>query len=264
MRYVVILLVLTVDVVAQDRIAAPVPTEFEVAVIKRNVSADSSSGGRLSANGQQDMNNVSARSLIVQAFPSRGSGTIVGLPSWAETERYDVTVKADRRRPRDEYVPMWRALLADRMKLAAHYEPREEATYDLVFVRADHRLGPGLKPSTCIPLNQTPAAGQQSCGFSVAPDRVRIGPTTIAALARVLQGEAGRLVVDKTNLVGTFDIDMFFSPRQLTGSNPGAAVPGDAPDFFTALQEQLGLKLVPNTSQVEVLVIDHVERPTEN
>ena len=259
MRHLLIaLLALAVTVSAQSP-----PGEFEVATIKRNVSADTVSGMRSNANGQQDLTNVTARTLIAQAFPSRGSSQIVGLPSWAEEDRYDVIVKADRRRPRDELVPMWQALLADRMKLTAHYEPREEMAWDLVFARADHRLGPRLTSSTCVPLSQTPAAGQQSCGFSVGQDHVTIGPTTIAALARVLQGEAGRLVVDKTGLEGNFDVALSFAPRQL-GGTPTAAGSGDAPDFFTAVQEQLGLKLVSTSSQVEVLVIDHIERPTEN
>jgi uncharacterized protein (TIGR03435 family) len=237
-----------------------------VAVIKRNVSADSSSGGRLGANGQEDLINVSARTLITRAFPSRGSNTIIGLPSWAEAERYDVTVKSDRRRPRDESVPMWRTLLADRMKLAAHYEPREEMTYDLMFARPDHRLGPQLKPTTCVRFNQAqaPAGDRKPCGFSVGANRVSVGPTTIAALARTLQLQTERLVVDKTGLEGEFDVELTFTPREL-GTTAGAApAPTDAPDFFTALQEQLGLKLVPSTSHVEVLVVDHVERPSEN
>jgi uncharacterized protein (TIGR03435 family) len=267
MRYALLALSLIVDVAAQEPIAPAIPTEFEVAVIKRNVSGDASSGGRLSANGQQEMINVSARSLVTQAFPSRGSTTIVGVPSWAETDRYDVTVKADRRRPREESAPMWRALLAERMKLAAHYEPREEPTYDLVFARPDHRLGPQLQPTSCVPFNQAAQASRSDrkpCGFSVGATRISIGPTTIAALARVLQGQAGRLVVDQTSLAGNFDIDLSFSPRQLAGDNPTSAAPSDAPDFFTAVQEQLGLKLVANTSTVDVLVIDRIERPTEN
>jgi uncharacterized protein (TIGR03435 family) len=255
-RYVIAALVaLTANLNSQTA-----PQEFAVATIKRNVSADASTAMRSGANGQQDLINVTARTLIGQGFPSRGSNQIIGLPSWAETDRYDVIVKADRRRPRDEQVPMWRALLADRMKLTAHYEPREEAIWDLVFARADHRLGPRLKPSTCTPRTEAPTTRQLPCGFSVGPNRLSIGPTTLVALARVLQGEAGRLVVDKTGLVGEFDVDLSFSPRQL-GVTPAA---DDAPDFFTALQEQLGLKLESSRAQVEVLVIDHIERPTEN
>jgi uncharacterized protein (TIGR03435 family) len=261
MRYVVAAtLALSAAVIAQSP-----PQEFEVAVIKRNISADSSSGGRFGANGQEDLINVSARTLITRAYPSRGSSTIVGLPAWTESERYDATVKADRRRPREESVPMWRALLADRMKLTAHYEPREEMTFDLVFARPDHRLGPQLKPTTCARLNQAaaPSGDRKPCGFSVGPNRLSIGPTTIVALARSLQLQTEALVVDKTGLEGEFDVELTFSPQEL-GATGAAATPSDAPDFFTAVQEQLGLKLAPSSSQVEVLVIDHVERPSEN
>jgi uncharacterized protein (TIGR03435 family) len=261
MRYVVAgILALSAAVLAQGP-----PREFEVAVIKRNVSADAASGGRFGANGQEDLTNVSGRTLITRAYPARGSSTIVGLPPWIDSERFDVTVKADRRRPRDETAPMWRALLADRMKLQAHYEPREEMTFDLVFARPDHRLGPQLKPTTCARANQAaaPSGDRKPCGFSVGPNRVWIGPTTIAALARSLQLQTERLVVDKTGLEGEFDVELTFTPREL-GATGAAATPTDAPDFFTAVQEQLGLKLAPSSSQVEVLVIDHVEHPSEN
>jgi len=241
-------------------LVAQVPGEFEVASIKRNTSADSSSSARSEPTGRQVMTNVSARMLVSQAFPSRGSNQIVGLPSWAESERYDVTVKTDRRRPRDEQIPMWRALLTDRMKLTAHYEAREEPTYDLVFARPDHRLGPQLKPTSCVPLSAPADDKRPRCGFSVNADRIAIGPVTTAALANALRLTAGRLVTDKTGLQGSFDVELSFRPAEL-GNSPN---PNDAPDFFTAVQEQLGLKLVGSTGSVEVLVIDHIEHPAEN
>jgi len=79
-----------------------------------------------------------------------------------------------------------------------------------------------------------------------------------------LQGPAERLVIDKTGLEGNFDVDLSFIARQLGAPPNAATTAGDTPDFFTAVQEQLGLRLAPTTSQVEVLVIDHVERPSEN
>jgi hypothetical protein len=95
---------------------------------------------------------------------------------------------------------MWRKLLNDRMKLAAHYEACEEATCDLVFARADHRLGPQLRPSTCTPAQSDTDDGPTALRLLGGPNRITIAPTTIVALARVLQGEAGRLIVDKTGL----------------------------------------------------------------
>jgi uncharacterized protein (TIGR03435 family) len=266
MRYAVILVVLTaVGVIAQDGTLAPIPTEFEVASIKRNTSGDASSNMRSTVNGQQVMVNITARTLITQAFPSRGSALIIGLPAWVGSEHYDVEVKTDRRRPREEQAPLWRKLLADRMKLAAHYEMREEPSYDLVFARADRRLGPQLKPSTCAPLTPPAPVAQTPCGFQVGTNRIAVGRTTVAALARLLSNSAGRFIVDKTGLEGAFDVDFSFeAPQPGTPTTIAAAVPNDTPDFFTAVQEQLGLKLVGSTAQVEVLVIDHVERPAEN
>jgi uncharacterized protein (TIGR03435 family) len=70
--------------------------------------------------------------------------------------------------------------------------------------------------------------------------------------------------LDKTGLDGEFDVELTFTPRELGSATATAAAPTDAPDFFTAVQEQLGLKLAPSTAQVDVLVIDHIERPSEN
>jgi uncharacterized protein (TIGR03435 family) len=255
------------EMLAQGRPAATPadqpPTEFEVASIKRNSGADSSSSMRSEVNGRQVLTNVSARTIVSQAYPSRGSNQIVGLPAWAESEHYDVIVKADKRRPRDEQLPMWRTLLADRMKLMAHYESREEATYDLVFARGDRRLGPQLKPATCTPGATAP--GTPPCtGFIMAATHLQVPRTTLGGLAGLLRQGAGRLVVDKTGLDGQYAVDLSYAPPQSGSSAAAAPNPGDAPDFFTAVQEQLGLKLVPSTSQVEVLVIDRIERPEEN
>ncbi len=88
--------------------------------------------------------------------------------------------------------------------------------------------------------------------------------TTVAAMATMLRSPAGRLVVDKTGLEGFFDIEFSYATPQLGGRDAAPSNPGDAAEIFTAIQEQLGLKLEPSRSNVEVLVIDHVERPTEN
>jgi uncharacterized protein (TIGR03435 family) len=89
--------------------------------------------------------------------------------------------------------------------------------------------------------------------------------TSIATLATLLRADAGRLVVDKTGAEGFFDIELSFSSPVPTAATPGAAAnPDDPPELFTALREQLGLALEPSRAQVDVVVIDHIKRPTEN
>jgi len=264
--------------------AAQAPIEFEVASIKVHPPAADGrfqSSVRTQPNGQVTMTNISVRTLIGRAYPSRGSQQILGLPSWTEGVYYDVIVKANRQVSRDEQVDMWKALLADRMKLSAHYEPREEASFDLVFARADHKLGPQMKPSTCTPPTlppgtpppappqgpTTPPTGAEvmarCSGFMSTGGKMFAPHTTVAVIASFLRADAGRLIVDKTGLEGFFDVEFSYSTaRSATTATP--ADPNDPPELFTAVQEQLGLKLEPSKAQVEVLVIDHVEKPTEN
>ena len=268
---------------ALSAVEGQAPIEFEVASIKVHPpSADGrfQSSARTQPNGQVTMTNVSVRTLIGRAYPSRGSQQILGLPSWTEGVYYDVIVKANRQVSRDEQVSMWKALLADRMKLSAHYEPREEPSFDLVFARGDHKLGPQMKPSTCTPPilapgavppppqgPTTPPTGAEvmarCSGFMSTGGKMFAPHTTVAVIASFLRADAGRLIVDKTGLDGFFDVEFSYSTaRSATAATP--ADPSDPPELFTAVQEQLGLKLEPSRAQVEVLVIDRVEKPTEN
>ena len=87
----------------------------------------------------------------------------------------------------------------------------------------------------------------------------------MAALARTMSNQAGRIIVDKTGLIGGFDLELEFTPDpSVAGGQPAAVADTNMLSLFTALEEQLGLKLVPERTPVEVLVIDRVERPTEN
>jgi len=278
----------------ESRLAAVAqgPLEFEVASIKVHAPDNSgrfSSSMRTMPNGQIVMTNVSLRTLIGRAYPSRGSQQIINVPAWSDGVYYDVNVKADRPVSRDEQQAMWQALLADRLKLAAHYESREEATFDLVFARADHKLGSKMKPTTCpapapppatgagpvaaapavaAPPPSTPRTGADvmaSCNGILTTGNAIFAPrTTAASLAIWLRSPAGRQVIDKTGLDGFFDVEFSYSTPRPAGADTGAADPGEPPEFFTAVQDQLGFKLEPSRTMVEVLVLDHVEPPSDN
>jgi uncharacterized protein (TIGR03435 family) len=226
---------------------------FDVTSVKHNRSGDVGMGGPGDRfqNGQLRLTNRPVRVLIRQAFERRRASEIIGGPSWIDTDRWDVAGKTESAE-RDVW-PRLRTLLADRFRLVTHYETREVPIYALVVARRDGRLGPSLRPST-------------------APSGVRItaglfkGSVPLAMLVDgVLSAATQRPVVDRTGLTAKFyDIELHWTPDAPSGSPTGDAPPPDAPSIFTAVQEQLGLRLESTKGPVDVLVIDHVERPTED
>jgi uncharacterized protein (TIGR03435 family) len=200
--------------------------------------------------------------LIRSAYPD--AVEILGLPEWASSaERYDVEAKGNPEATGEQLQVMLRTMLAERFKLAAHYETREQQTYALMLARSDGRLGPQLrrydgdcttyldpvkagreKPEVPIPSNGAPA-----CGYRFDGRRIIAGGVSMNALTGPLRGLAGRIVVDKTGLRGNYEFTL----------EMGADV-----TVFTALREQLDLKLESEVNQLPVLVIDRIERPTEN
>ena len=174
---------------------------------------------------------------------------------------------------------MLRALLEERFKLVTHRETREMPIYELVVARADGRLGPGLHKSDvdCEALFAARRAGvappprqplePPACGLMGGPARTIAGAVTMQQLATNLSTAVEGLVIDKTGLTGRFDFNLAWTPERLPTDAPPPGIPPidpNGPDLFTALREQLGLKLTPAKGPVDVLVIDRVERPTPN
>jgi uncharacterized protein (TIGR03435 family) len=182
-----------------------------------------------------------------------------------------------------------RAMLADRFKLVVHFENREQPVYDLILARPDKRLGPAIKPSDvdCVARDAAERAAREAAmaaGQALSPPTVppfdpsastppctrrRLGTGwegdfTMAALAQLLRADAGRRVIDKTGLSGSYRLSFTFE-RSASGRGPDVAAAPDAlPTVFTAVQEQLGLKLESSRASRETLIIDRLERPTEN
>jgi uncharacterized protein (TIGR03435 family) len=240
---------------------APVPTDrlaFEVASIKLNKSGVGPVGapGDRFSNGQFRTTNIPLRLLMRQAFQRMQTDEIEGGPAWLDTDRWDITAKAES--PAASMLPMIRTLLAERFKLTTHHETKERPVYALVMARRDGRLGPSLHPSTGQGQNR-----QLAGAFTARA-------TPFKLLVDVLAAAVQQRVIDRTGLSGTYDIDLHWTPAAtpLQSDSPSsaaaAATPSDAPSIFTAVQEQLGLKLDSTRAPVDVLVIDQVERPTEN
>jgi uncharacterized protein (TIGR03435 family) len=276
--------------------------QFEVASVKPNKSGDGRVMLGVQPGGRFTATNVPLRVLIRNAYQLQDF-QIVGAPSWIADERFDIVAKAeggdamgDPFRAEQNGQPsrgqlMIRALLADRFKLVVHNEEKEMPIYALILARSDGKLGPQLKASDvdCAaiiaaararggrgPMGPPPDPGRggppPQCGVRIGPGNMAVGGSPMTQVASSLSIFAGRIVVDKTGLSGAYDFTLTWTPDQMPQRPPGAPEPlvngvpidPNGPSLFTAVQEQLGLKLDSQRGAVAVLVIDRVERPTEN
>jgi len=246
--------------------------QFDVVSIKPHKYDPVSGGGmRMLPDGTFMMTSQSIWSIIAYAAPVPVlPRNVVGLPEWARTETYDIIAKpAPGSNPtREERAEMMRNMLVERLKVAGHIEEQERTTFALVVARRDGRLGPQLKKSTvdCTPPSPPDAASParppapNGCGMRMGQGTIEANGVTLDRLVPSLGGLAGGQVNNRTGLDGMYDLTLHFAPPRL---NPDPSAPvDDAPQFVTALQEQLGLKLVPEKAMVKIFVIDHIERPT--
>jgi uncharacterized protein (TIGR03435 family) len=222
--------------------------------VKENTSADLTIRfDDQPADGYQQRN-LRLASYVTYAFDIPQPSRIDGLPEWTRSTRYDITAKASTAITEELRRAMLRAVLVTRFHLTTHIENREQTIYVMTAVRADKRLGFGLTPRP--DCEATPCNG----GGTGRADGFTIRAVTLARLAEgMLSNELRQLVRDDTGIAGTFDA--------VASWRPDSAAPDSAdtrPDMFTALREQLGLKLEPMRQPVDVLVIDHIERPSEN
>jgi uncharacterized protein (TIGR03435 family) len=280
----VIVATATVCLLAQAPASSLQSPTFDVVSIKPNTSGGFGNTAR--PDGGLTLINVPVTTLLTRAY-----GIDVGeLPEWATKERFDVLATASRPgATRQERDAMLRAMLADRFKLLAHVEEREYDTYDLVLARDDGRLGPGLKrvdADCAVVVAEREAATSAALAAGLPPPSTpRVGPTdplppcflriyfgrmegqvTMDILARALLiTTRPRQVVNKTGLSGSYQVAMEFDDRPLqSGPALTPPEPGSKPSLLTALPEQLGLKLVPSRTIRPTLIVDRIERPTEN
>jgi uncharacterized protein (TIGR03435 family) len=240
--------------------------QFEVATVKPNKSGESNAslgprpGGRLIGTNQT-VQNLIRNAFNVQPYQ------IVGGPNWMDSDRFDIIAKAadsdlDEKgmMPYPQFMLRLQALLEERFGMVARWESRELPVYALVLA-TEGRLGPKLTPHTgACGSGQPPPPGAAPafCGtrtnVTPAGGKVSGAGITMQTFVRNLSGATGRYVVDKTGLAGPYDLELEFTPDQSTTTT--------GPSLFTAMQEQLGLKLDAQRAPVEVLVIDRIERPT--
>jgi uncharacterized protein (TIGR03435 family) len=255
---------------------APGAPAFEVASIKENNSASDNASVRALPGGRVSASNNSLRNIIRNAYNVQHY-QIIGGPEWITTVRWDINAKAPDDAPPQQLLVMLRALLADRFKLVVREEVREMPVYALILARTDGRLGTQLRASAmdCAALfaaakakGETPAPttnGRPTCGTRTTRGNMMTTGVTMADLARNLAPFTARPVLDKTGLTGAFDVELAWTPEQgpLGPEGTAAAAPPstDGVALYTALQEQLGLKLDAQRGPVNVLVIESAQRP---
>jgi len=268
---------------------------FEVASVKPNKTGDPRVMLGIQPGGRFNASNVPVRLLIRNAYQVQDS-QLVGGPGWIANERFDIVAKAE-----GNFLPpqpgsvgpmqiMMRNLLKERFKLVVHNEAREMPIYALVLARSDGKLGTQLRQSTvdCAkmaaergraggpPPGPPPPGERMQCGMRIGGGQLMGGGFPMSQLAQTLSTFAQRTVVDRTGLSGAWDIDLNWTPDPGQSGGPFGPLPGgpppgvpapppidpNGPSLFTALQEQLGLKLESTRGPVDVLVIDSVEMPT--
>ena len=267
--------------------AGPAPDQnvsFEAATIKPSDPASNRTLISRQRGGRFSTTNVPARMLITFAYQLQGF-QLIGGPDWLSSARWDIVAKMEGDPPPvipgtgpDQMVLALRTFLAERFKLVTHRETRELDIYALVTARPGGKPGPALKPAgdDCSPEKLAarrgappPAQGGPQppvCGVQMSAGRIRFGGWPLALFASSISNQVGRQVVERTGLTGNWDFELTFAPDAGRGLPPGGAdaPPASAhgPSLFTAVEEQLGLKLQPTKGPVEVMVIDSVERPT--
>ena len=242
--------------------AAPAPV-FDVAAIHPHIPEPHEHNSILSspADGNFKAENLSLVELIHWAYEMPET-RILGAAAWANSTYFDIDAKADPsidqqlhkltsdagRKRKEEMV---QELLADRFGLVVHFETRELPIYALVVAKGGPKLG---------------AVQENGSWVNTGNGRIEVQMmNSVAALAEELSKVAGRDVIDKTDKPGRYHLMLKWTPDDASAPSPGNGATADAgPSLFTALEEQLGLKLEPAKGPVQVLVIDHAEKPTAN
>jgi uncharacterized protein (TIGR03435 family) len=271
------------NLIAQTMAPSEPKPKFEVASVRENTSGSNQVSIGLQPGGRFGASNLPLVILIRSAYRLQDS-QLVGAPDWIETTRYDIAAKAEGDLPPSSPIGppslgmvMLQSLLEERFKLRVHREVRELPIYALVAAQSSAKFGPQFARSNvdC----QVKAAGPEKpsewprCGTSMGFGEMKGRARPMTLLASMLSQVVQRPVVDRTGLAGGYDFDLRWTPDQLPARPAGTPadqpfrmngveIDPNGPSIFTAIQEQLGLKLESTRGPVDVLVVDHIERPT--
>ena len=251
-----------IGVLSAPQVRLQAQTAFEVASVKANISGERGVAILPPLGGRFKATNITLGLLIRTAYDIEDF-QISGGPKWLNNDRYDVEAKAEGNSNLKETRLMLQSLLVERFKLVLHQETKELPVYVLVVAKGGPKLGPPTNPN-CLP----PPAG--SCGgFRITGGNRMVGENVaLSQMARVLSTLTFRPVLDRTDLGGVFNVELKWTPSE-NRPEPlrepdSSTTENNAPSIFTALQEQLGLKLDSEKNRVSVFVIDRAEKPSEN
>ncbi len=248
---------------ALPREVAP-PMQFDVASIRRSPPDAADRASRMQPGGNYRATNLTLQQLVAIAY-NVPTTRVLGGPSWAATDRYDIAAKAHADATSRDTGPLLQSLLRERFNLSVVHEKRPVPVFAPVIPGTERRLGAQLRPSTANcddpevrrRTNVAPSSSESElrpCALAVASDRFTGSGVLMSTFADVLARPAGRPVIDKTGLEGRFDIQL-----------PWAATPeAQEASVFAAVQEQLGLKLQDDKAPLDVVVVQQLARPTEN
>jgi uncharacterized protein (TIGR03435 family) len=235
--------------------AAPKTPAYDVVSIK----PDKTDSGRVSISiddGNFNASNVSLKMMILGAWGLKDA-QVVNLPKWGDSLRFDIKAKIidpDKKLlaalTPEQFRSMQQPILLDRFQLKFHHEKKLLPIYDLVVIKS----GPKFKETTA-------ADDASHSGIGIHNTNLTAIGVTLSSLADRLSDQVSRIVADKTGLAGKYDFQLNWSPDD---AGPPAADSSAPPDIFTALEEQLGLKLQPGKAEVETFVIDQAQPPSEN
>jgi uncharacterized protein (TIGR03435 family) len=237
------------------------PPKYEVASIKPDTDNDFRYAFRIERDGTLHAAGITLKRLMMTAYSAQGF-RFFGGPGWVAARRWDVQAKPSRAATDDQIRPMLRALLGDRFQLHVHSETRNMPVYELVVDRNGSKV-PTVKDANAKPI------------VRVAAGSIELTNNTSATFASQLSYALAQPVIDKTGLSGNFDFAIRWTPEP--GEDGGPTTAGlppetpattpstqDGPSIFTAILEQLGLRLKSARGPVEVVVIDDVQMPTAN
>jgi uncharacterized protein (TIGR03435 family) len=260
---------------AAEGVVVP-PINFDVVSVKLDTADDTAKPGlRMSRDGDSiTYQNLPLFYIVIFSNNFHRFDRVYGMPEWTKKEKYDVTAKvavADvpefRKLNAQQKLTLFQKVLADRFKLKFHRELREMPVYDLIVAKGGVKMTEA-KPGETYPDGFNAKYGQSMLFTSYG--RLEAQGSGMGDLALFLSGaDIGREVLDKTGLTGKYDFTLHWARDLGAGSPAGGAASSppleDAgPSVFTAIQEQLGLKLEPAKGMVECFVVDHVEPPTGN
>jgi uncharacterized protein (TIGR03435 family) len=251
------LIVLASGVVPSAQSDAVDRPRFDVVSVKPNKNSENVIRFQIQPGGRLVIVDIPVKQLIRAAYTLQ-LYQIVDAPSWTESERFDITGITARElndgatwRPEGQYALvqlLMQSLLADRFNFRAHFEARQGQVYALV--RDETR-----RPTNTLTPTRVPCGN--SCGMKVGSGSLSARGVQLPQLAELLSQITGRVVTDATGLAGEFDIELRWTPESQPAGN-------EAPSIFTAVSEQLGLRLDARRGPIRMLVIDSVDRPTSD